>query len=432
MTYYHVTIVQKATGAEEVRLDYRLEGLQQRIVEPYISGWPLTFNGKSITPGDIERVKITKTDLDSSHIRHTLPMNPRARPFATSRGIDKYIAQSGEDVTDEFITGPPGSTLMKQSADETKTQPSTNDREVFVVYGRNDKARDALFTFLRAIDLHPLKLSDAVETTGKTSPYIGETLNAAFSLARAVVVLFTPDDEARLREPFKLEGDSPDEVNLTGQPRQNVLFEAGMAMGLNADRTILVELGSLRQLTDIAGIYVIRMNDTPQRRQELAQRLQTAGCPVDLEGTDWIAAGDFTGALGSTTQGSSETETSAKQHIAETSSSEERRFGEIINASRQLREHISQFQATGHANKTVYEAGNIIIALGALAGQMNALNMNELNERLEENIHISEKLKGISAMLAFLEMHILGRNFEEAKQKFGSYDPRTDNKRGYP
>ena len=203
-------------------------------------------------------------------------------------------------------------------------------------------------------------------------------------------------------------------------------------MGLNAERTILVELGTLRQFTDIAGIYVIRMTDTSQRRQELAQRLQTAGCPVDLEGTDWHTAGDFSGALGSRTQGSSETETSEKQHIAETSSSEERRFVEILNAARQLREHISQFQTPGHANRTDYEAGNIIVALGALAGQMNALNMNELNERLEENIHISEKLKGISAMLAFLEMHILGRNFEEAKQKFGSYDPRTDNKRGYP
>ena len=259
MTYYHVTIVQKSTGAEEVQLDCTLEGLQQRIVEPYISGWPLTFNGKSITPGDIERVKITKTDLDSSHVRHTLPMNPRARAFATSRGIDKYIAQSGEDVTDEFLTGSLGHASGPGPQAEQASKPPINIREVFVVRGRNEAARDGLFDFLRAIDLRPLELADAVPTVGKTLPYIAELLDAAFRRAHAVVVLFTPDDEAWLREPYRSASDPAHESVLSGQARPNVLFEAGMAMGRDKERTVLVELGKLRPFTDIAGLHVIRL-----------------------------------------------------------------------------------------------------------------------------------------------------------------------------
>ena len=73
-------------------------------------------------------------------------------------------------------------------------------------------ARDALFDFLRAVGLHPLEWSEAVGATGSASPYIGEILDAAFSVAQAVVVLLTPDDEARLRQLFWKESDSPNET----------------------------------------------------------------------------------------------------------------------------------------------------------------------------------------------------------------------------
>ena len=64
-------------------------------------------------------------------------------------------------------------------------------------------------------------------------------------------------------------------------------------MGRSEDRTVLVELGVLRPFSDIAGRHTIRLDNTSQRRQELAQRLQAAGCPANLDGTDWHTVGNF-------------------------------------------------------------------------------------------------------------------------------------------
>lgn len=167
------------------------------------------------------------------------------------------------------------------------------NRSVFVVHGRDLATRDALFEFLRAIGLRPIEWSQAVELTAKAAPSISEILERAFGQAAAVVVLLTGDDEAHLISELRNPGEPHHETTLTPQPRANVLFEAGMAFGIHQDRTVLVQLGEIRPFSDIAGRYVIRLTNEPAKRQELAQRLHAAGCPVDLSGTAWYSAGDF-------------------------------------------------------------------------------------------------------------------------------------------
>jgi hypothetical protein len=103
----------------------------------------------------------------------------------------------------------------------------------------------------------------------------------------------TPDDEAYLRKEFQTNHDESHEKNPTGQARPNVLFEAGMAMGRDAKRTVLVEVGKLRPFSDVGGRHILRLNNTSERRQDLADRLKTAGCDVDLTGRDWHTAGLF-------------------------------------------------------------------------------------------------------------------------------------------
>lgn len=174
-------------------------------------------------------------------------------------------------------------------ADETDSQ---DRRKVFVIHGRNDRARRALFDFLRSIGLDPIEWSEATRLTGRGSPYIGQILDAAFGAAQAVVVLQTPDDVSYLHESLA-DRDGDPECTPQMQPRPNVLFEAGLAMGRDEDRTVIVEMGQMRGFSDIHGRHVVRLDGSLSKRQELANRLETAGCAVRLHGTDWHQAGDL-------------------------------------------------------------------------------------------------------------------------------------------
>ena len=421
MEYYHVRISQLSSPSEdETRLDMSFAELEARFLAPYRLGSAIVINGKSIAASDISRVRITKSSRDSSFFREIVRAERRRSSFVVIGLSEEWeIANKGEDVTDELITSPPGEQSTLSTAGYQELRPSEDSRVVFVVQGRNTLARDALFQFLRSIDLHPMEWNEGVLSTGKPSPYIGEILDAIFSRAHAVVVLFTPDDEVRLRQEFCLPGDLPHETQLTGQARPNVLFEAGMSMSRSQDRTVLVELGGLRPFSDVLGIHTIRLNNSSQCRQELAQRLQAAGCPVNLNGTDWHSAGDFTSSI-------EQTAIRNREDDADVSENEEKRFAEMLTASRQIREHLSRFLSPGDSNQTLVEAQNILISLGSLAGQMDALGMKELNQRLEKREDIRTKLDRVLEMLSYFEMLIVGRNFERAKLQFAVYNPQED------
>jgi len=174
-----------------------------------------------------------------------------------------------------------------------KIAPDRKSNQVFVVHGRDKQARDAMFAFLRAIGLKPIEWSKAVKATKKAAPYVGEVLNAAFDQAAAVIVLLTPDDEAKLKKKYLKANDPQYERKLTGQARPNVIFEAGRAFGSHPNQTIIVEIGETRPFSDTGGIHSIRMTDSAEARKDLAQRLETAGCAVDTDGDDWLSAGDF-------------------------------------------------------------------------------------------------------------------------------------------
>ena len=168
-----------------------------------------------------------------------------------------------------------------------------DNSRVFVIHGRNEGIRRALFDFLRAIGLKPIEWSEAVALTGRPSPFIEEILDIAMQHAQAIIVLFTGDDQARLRDEFLWVNDPVYEREATPQSRPNVIFEAGMALGKYPKRTILVQVGKLRPFSDIAGRHFVRLRNSSKSRQELAGRLKLAGCEVDLSGTDWHDAGSF-------------------------------------------------------------------------------------------------------------------------------------------
>ncbi len=179
----------------------------------------------------------------------------------------------------------------------TKSAKRSVPNSVFVVHGRDIGARDAVFAFLRAVGIKPIEWTAAIGMTKKAAPYVGEILNVAFTRARAIVVLMTPDDLAQLRPDLLSSTDKPYERTPTGQARPNVLFEAGMAFATHPGQTVIVQLGNVREFSDIAGRHVVHMSNDNARRQEFATKLENAGCDVDRTGADWFTAGDFTDPL---------------------------------------------------------------------------------------------------------------------------------------
>ena len=161
-------------------------------------------------------------------------------------------------------------------------------KTVFVVHGRNLAARIELFAFLRSLGLVPLEWEQAVALTKKGAPSVKEIIEAGMASSQAVIVLMTGDDLAALSPHLSK---SPEQFCV--QPRQNVLFEAGLAFGLHPGSTILVQIEPLREISDLSGIHYLRLSDEPEDRTNLKSRLETAGCRVAKNSSDWLSTGCF-------------------------------------------------------------------------------------------------------------------------------------------
>ena len=161
------------------------------------------------------------------------------------------------------------------------------NRRVFIVFGRDRKLYNAVIRFLRVLNLEPIEWSEALDKTNNASATIKEILDQAFALAQAVIVLLTPDDEARLRLVFHGPRNRSTK-NVTPQPRPNVIFEAGFAMARFPKTTILVRFDKTTRLfSDIGGVFLLDLNNDFSSRQNFVQRLKLCGLDVDDSGTEW-------------------------------------------------------------------------------------------------------------------------------------------------
>ena len=155
--YYHVWITLKGTTPlqrrRESERNLSFEDLETRFLIPYRTGRSLVVNGRTITPDELERVQVFETEQQ------------------LGQGV-KIQWNMIPNVTNQFITGPPGSALESTPRDDQELRPPTDAQDVFVVHGRNSAARNAIFGFLRSIGLHPLEWSEATIYTGKPSPYV--------------------------------------------------------------------------------------------------------------------------------------------------------------------------------------------------------------------------------------------------------------------
>jgi hypothetical protein len=121
----------------------------------------------------------------------------------TGQALNELHASSDADLKTEA----PNGQIQARSEGTLELRPSTSGavdkppgiNDVMVVHGRNTKARDAMFDFLRALELKPIEWEGAVRAAGGGSPYTGHVVKTAIENAGAVIVLLTADDLAKLR-----------------------------------------------------------------------------------------------------------------------------------------------------------------------------------------------------------------------------------------
>lgn len=171
-------------------------------------------------------------------------------------------------------------TVSRRTAPMTPapTAATSDPTRVFVVHGRDLRPVNVLEQFLIYIGLRQMTWSDARALTGQPSPTTYDIIRKGMEAAGAIIVIFSPDDEARLKA--SLADPSEQAEDLTGQARQNVLLEAGMAFALAPHKTVFLRSARTREISDISGFNWVKMNGTWDSRDDLVRRLRDAGAAV--------------------------------------------------------------------------------------------------------------------------------------------------------
>jgi predicted nucleotide-binding protein len=214
-----------------------------------------------------------------------------AQDLADLRGISHHVPVPENTAP----AAPPSPKAVLSKAKRAKIA-KTKENTVFVVHGRDAKLRDAMYAFLGALGLKPQEWGHAIRAArGKGgNPYVNDAVNKIMEQAQAIVVMLSPDDEAKLKDQFVAKHERQSEGKLRGQARPNVIFETGIAIGTHHRKTVMVQVGDVKPFTDLGGMHIPHLSGDDKSRHDFANRLEDLNCKINRDGDHWLRAGDFT------------------------------------------------------------------------------------------------------------------------------------------
>lgn len=261
----------KALERLQKLLDKIPELRRLRFDSPRIEGWRRSVrNAVADTFGN-----------ESNHIRN-FERVPFFGDFIDESGSEY---QSGPEYQEDHLENLQYAVVVLESAideineyweDESGTSRSSdshnngqiNTKEVFIVHGRDEGAREKVARFLERLGLKPVVLHE--------QPNEGRTIIEKFedfAYVGFAVVLLTPDDVGKLRDN---EGDPKPRA------RQNVIFEFGYFIGqLGRKRVCALVKGDVERPSDYDGVLYIPLDDSGGWEMRLIQELKSAGYDID-------------------------------------------------------------------------------------------------------------------------------------------------------
>lgn len=159
---------------------------------------------------------------------------------------------------------------VSSSGLQTADFPAIADsRQVFVVHGRDEGAKQAVARFIEKLELIPVILHE--------QPSEGHTVIEKFEKYSNVgfaVVLMTPDDVGALAE---------EKAKSKPRARQNVILELGFFLGkLGRHRVCALYKEDVEIPSDYKGVLFILMDPGDGWKLSLAKEIKAAGIQLDL------------------------------------------------------------------------------------------------------------------------------------------------------
>ena len=273
--YYHVRITHKLDSdkyRDDVRLDLNKEFLINRYIKPYELGQVIMINGKQIDPFSIKRFKVNRTRTPSSTYLANIKFS-KSIDFYNQKTLpdEWYVTEEGQDVTDYFITCPPGNknnliNVTNKQSDRKNIATNT----IFVVHGHNEEMKQTVARTVEKLGFIPIILHEQANE-GKT---IIEKFEKHSYEASFAIILLSPDDRGCTVSSF------PHKAKL--RARQNVILEMGYFIGkLGRERVFVLhkESTNFELPSDIMGILYTPYNNN--WKFELVKELRACGYEVD-------------------------------------------------------------------------------------------------------------------------------------------------------
>lgn len=143
---------------------------------------------------------------------------------------------------------------------EPRTKPDKTQFQLFLAHGWDSKTIGKVKAILSELGISTVEWEELVERLGVATPTTFDVIHKAIVKDQMVcLVLFTPDEEVKTADHIQQRTrKGPGLITKDFQARPNVVLEAGMALALNQDRTVILEVGEHRSLSNLEGLNVVR------------------------------------------------------------------------------------------------------------------------------------------------------------------------------
>lgn len=268
--YIKKSVKANKASTTETKTDLTKEQLIARFIEPYELGNPITVNGTTIQPSEIERITVKESaNLIESYVPAIEAENDRIGFISFGVSSVEQAVWQAKDVTDEFVTGPVGHKKELSQKKQPASPVNKGSDKVFIVHGHDEGAKTKTARVIEQLGFKAVILHEQVSSGRTIIEKIEQFTDVGFA-----IVLYTPDD-------LGYQKDQSDKIRL--RARQNVVFEHGYLIGkLGRSRVMALVDGELELPNDISGVVYTKMDEAGGWRLSLAQELKQAGYNVDM------------------------------------------------------------------------------------------------------------------------------------------------------